>query len=66
MRMKKDKKNCNRNDVKIPKVGAIVLLKEDVKNKAHWRLGRVTGKVTGRDGAFCGLTIKLGNGYTVE
>eukprot|EP00794_Sanderia_malayensis_P020734 gene20734-22765_t len=44
----------------------VVLLKDDIKNGALWRMGRVVGTVTGRDGDIRGLKIKLGNGYMVE
>ena len=54
------------NETKVPKVGAVVLLKEDIKNRAQWKIGRVIGSVSGKDGTIRGLTIKLGNGYTVE
>ena len=54
------------NTLKIPKVGKVVLLKEDIKNQALWRIGRVIGTVAGRDGVIRGLKIKLGNGYVVE
>ena len=50
----------------IPENGKVVLLKEDIKNRAQWRIGRVVGKVIGRDHVTRGLKIKLGNGYVVE
>ena len=34
----------------IPKIGAIVLLKEGTKNKALWKLGRVVGNIHGKEG----------------
>ena len=52
--------------VEILNNGKVVLLKEDTKNRAQWRIGRVVGKVFGRDGVIRGLKIKLGNGYIVE
>ena len=44
------------NTLEIPKVGKVVLLKEDIKNRALWRMGRVIGTVAGRDGVrvLCG------------
>ena len=42
------------------------MLKEDIKNRAQWKIGRVIESVSGKDGTIRGLTIKLGNGYTVE
>lgn len=56
----------NGSDTEIPKIGKVVLLKEDIKNRAQWRIGRVVGKVIGRYGVIRGLKIKLGNGYIVE
>lgn len=50
----------------IPKVGAVVLLKEDTKNKAYWRLGRIVSYIHGVDETVRGLKLKLGNGYIVE
>ena len=43
-----------------------MLLKEDIKNRAQWKIGRVIGKIIGKDGVTRGLKIKLGNGYIVE
>jgi len=54
------------NSCTIPKKGAIVLLKEDTKNKALWKLGRVVGNVSGKDGIVRGLKMKLGNGHIIE
>eukprot|EP00795_Rhopilema_esculentum_P008342 gene8342-14309_t len=56
----------NGSHVEIPNNGKVVLLKEDTKNRAQWRIGRVAGKIIGRDGVVRGLKIKLGNGYIVE
>ncbi|XP_065051285.1 uncharacterized protein LOC135680959 [Rhopilema esculentum] len=50
----------------IPKTGAVVLLKEDTKNKSLWKLGRVIGSIHGRDAVVRGLKLKLGNGNIVE
>ena len=50
----------------IPKTGAIVLLKEDTKNKSLWKLGRVIASIHGRDAVVRGLKLKLGNGNIVE
>ena len=56
----------NKKEPTIPKVGAVVLLKEDTKNKAYWRLGRVVSNIRGVDGTVRGLKLKLGNGCMVE
>ena len=52
--------------VDVPKVGAVVLLKEDTKNKAYWKLGRVMGNICGKDKVVRGLKVKLGNGHVLE
>eukprot|EP00794_Sanderia_malayensis_P010114 gene10114-11147_t len=49
-----------------PKTGAIVLLKDDTKNKSLWRLGRVIRHIRGKDAVIRGLKLKLGNGNIVE
>ena len=56
----------NKDEPTIPKVGAVVLLKEDTKNKAYWRLGRIMSFIRGIDGKIRGMKLKLGNGYIVE
>ena len=55
-----------KNKLEIPEMGKVVLLKDDIKNRGLWRIGRVVGTVTGKDGDIRGLKIKLGNGYVVE
>ncbi|XP_048576166.1 uncharacterized protein LOC125557540 [Nematostella vectensis] len=52
--------------LKVPEKGRVVLLKEDVKNKAQWKIGRVVEKITGRDGVVRGVKLKMGNGYVIE
>ena len=54
------------NIAEIPNTGALVLLKDETKNRALWKLARVVGKVTGKDGTVWGLKLKQGNGYIVE
>ena len=63
-----EERNHKQNDrtAEIPAIEKVVLLKEDVKDKAQWRLGRVVGSVIGKDGTVRGLKIKLGNGYIIE
>ena len=51
---------------KLPSKGAIVLLKEDMKDKAQWRIARVTKELIGRDNQIRGYELKLGNGYTIQ
>ena len=50
----------------IPKVGAVILLKEDTKNKAYWKIGRIVSHINGVDGKIQGMKLKLGNGYIVK
>ena len=50
----------------LPILLAVLLLKEDTKNKAQLRIHRIIGKIRGSDGIIGGFKIKLGNGYIVE
>ena len=54
------------NIAEIPNTRALVLLKDETKNRALWKLARVVGKVTGKDGTVRGLKLKQGNGYIAE
>ena len=54
------------NIAEIPNTGAPVLLKDETKNRAVWKLARVVGKVTGKDGTVRGLKLTQGNGYIAE
>lgn len=49
-----------------PNIGAVVLLKGEMKDKALWKLGRVVSKISGKDGIVRGLKLKQGNDYVVE
>ena len=49
-----------------PKAGAIVLLKDDTKNKSLWRLERVIGHINGKHAVTRGLKLKIGNRNIVE
>ena len=42
------------------------MLKGEAKDRALWKLARVMGNVTGKDGKVRGLKLKQGNGYVVE
>ena len=55
--------NAERN---VLKTGAVVMLKGEAKDRALWKLARVMGNVTGKDGKVRGLKLKQGNGYVVE
>ena len=58
--------SSDKQGVAIPKDGAVVLLQDETKQRAQWKLGRVQGKVMGKDGVVCGLKLKLKSGYVVE
>ena len=49
-----------------PKMGSIVIIQGDTKDKAQWKLGRVIDKIIGKDGDVPGVKLKLGNGYVME
>ena len=49
-----------------PTIGEIVLLKDDVKDKAKWRIARITKELRGSDNFLRGYELKLGNGYTIQ
>ena len=53
-------------EITIPGIGAVVLLKEDTRNRAYWRLGRIVDYIRGLDGIVRGMKLKLVNGYIVE
>ena len=46
--------------------GRVVLIKDSMKTKGEWRVGRIEGQVIGKDGIIRGYKIRTGNGYTVE
>ena len=46
--------------------GRVVLLKDSVKGKGKWRLGRIESKIIGRDGVIRGYKLRTGNGYVIE
>ena len=54
------------DDARIQETGAVVFLKGEAKDRAPWKLGRVVGRITGRDGVVRGLKLRQGNGYFVE
>ena len=59
--MKRTKERSN-----VPRIGSIVLIKDDVKDKGQWRIGRVTKLIKGTDEVIRGCELKLGNGYTIQ
>ena len=50
----------------LPAIGSIILLKDDVKNKGQWHIGRIQEYVNGKDEVVRGFKLKLGNGNTIE
>ena len=60
------KSSSTTDDAKIPETGAVVLSKGEARDRALWKLGRVVGRITGRDGVVRGLKLRQGNGYVVE
>ena len=53
-------------NVNIPRAGAMILLNDEVKNKAHLRVGRIIDQIKGKDGIVIGYKTHLGNGNTIE
>ena len=45
-----------------PKVGDVVIISEDSKNRNHWKLGIVKQLIQGRDGITRGAKLKTSNG----
>ena len=50
----------------LPSIGEIILLKDDIKDKAKWRIARITKELRGVDKQVRGYELKLGNGYTIQ
>ena len=45
------------------KVGDVVIIRGDEKNRAHWKLGIVTKLITGRDGVVRAAQLRAGKSY---
>ena len=43
------------------KIGDVMIIKGDEKNKGHWKLGTVKELITGRDGVIRGAKLRAGN-----
>ena len=50
----------------LPAIGSIVLLKDDVKNKGQWRIGRIQEYIKGKGEVVRRFKLKIGNGNTTE
>lgn len=61
----KQKRTSNGNESKL-ETGRVVLIKDSLKNSAQWRIGRIEGKIFGKDGVVRGYKVRTGNGYLVE
>ena len=47
-------------------MGRVVLIEDTLKRETHWRIGRVEGKVIGKDGVVRGYKVRTPNGYLRE
>lgn len=61
----KQKSEERRTETKL-KVGRVVLIKDTLKRKAQWRIGRIEGEIVGRDGIVRGYKVRTPNGYLLE
>ena len=50
------------NDLKL-KIGDVVIIKGDERNRAKWKLGIVEEFITGRDGVVRGAKLRAGRSY---
>ena len=50
----------------LPGIGEIVLVKEDVKDRAQWKIARITKELKGKDDILRAYELKLGNGWTIQ
>ena len=55
-----------RHDTTYLKKGSLVLIKDTTKNKANWKVGRITNPIVGKDGVTRGYKILTGSGYVIE
>ena len=46
------------DDARIQETGAVVFLKGEARDRALWKLGRVVGRITGRDGVVRALKLR--------
>ena len=47
-------------------VGRVVLIKDYLKRNAQWRIGRIEGRVIGKDGVTRGYKVRTSNGNLLE
>jgi hypothetical protein len=45
-----------------PKIGDVIIIRGDAKNRNHWKLGAVEELIQGRDGITRGAKVKTSNG----
>ena len=53
-------------DETILPTGRVVLIKDSLKSEEQWRIGRIEGQVSGKDGVVPGYKIHTGNGCIFE
>lgn len=61
----KQKQEMKRDGSKL-KEGRVVLIKDTLKRETQWRIGRIGGKVIGKDGVVRGYKVRTPNGYLLE
>ena len=50
----------------LPGIGEIVLVKEDVKDRAQWKIARITKELKGKYHILRAYELKLVNGWTIQ
>ena len=61
----KQKQRPKQTEAKL-KVGRVVLIKDSLKRKAQWKIGRIENEVIGKDGVVRGYKVRTPNGYLLE
>ena len=56
---------ANSEGTKLEK-GRVVLIKDSLKGKGKWKLGRIESSTVGNDGVIRGYKLRTGNGYLIE
>ena len=52
--------------MKLPSVGSMVLIKDNMKGKTLLNIGLIESEIKGKDGVKRGIKIRLGSGYVIE
>ena len=53
----------NKDEEVVPKIGDLVIMKEDIKPRTQWPLARITNVFPGRDNKIRSVEVKKSNGY---